>query len=89
MLTEGGATPEARFTWAMQHLLARSPTASEMKVLTAGLSTKLARFQQSPEEAQKLAAFGEAKATSPTPELAAYTLMANVLLNLDEVITRE
>ena len=89
MLTEGGATPEARFTWAMQHLLARPPTASEMKVLTTGLSTKLARFQKSPEEAQKLAAFGEAKATAPTPELAAYTLMANVLLNLDEVITRE
>ena len=89
MLTEGGATPEARFTWAMNHLLARPPTASEMKVLTTGLSTKLARFQQSPEEAQKLAAFGEAKATTPTPELAAYTLMANVLLNLDEVITRE
>lgn len=89
MLTEGGATPESRFTWAMKHLLARAPTPSELKVLTAGLQTKLDRFQKAPEEAQKLAAFGEAKATAPTPELAAYALMANVLLNLDEVITRE
>lgn len=89
MLAEGGDTPESRFTWAMQHLLARPPTASELKILTAGFQTKLERFQKAPEEAQKLAAFGEAKSTSPTPELAAYAVMANVLLNLDEVITRE
>ena len=89
MISEGGTAPEARFTWAMENLLARPPTASELQVLTAGFATKLAHFQSSPEDAKKLATFGETKAPTDTPELAAYTLMANILLNLDEIITRE
>lgn len=89
MISEGGTTPETRFTWAMEHLLARPPTASELTVLTKGLATRLAQFQAKPEEAAKLLAFGESKSAAATPELAAYTMMANVLLNLDELITRE
>ena len=89
MITEGGATPETRFTWAMEHLLARPPTASEMAVLTKGLATRLAQFQAKPEEAAKLLAFGESKSINTSPELAAYAMMANVLMNLDELITRE
>ena len=58
-------------------------------MLTKGLATRLAQFQAKPEEATKLLAFGESKSAAATPELAAYTMMANVLLNLDELITRE
>jgi hypothetical protein len=89
MITEGGATPDARFNWAMEHVLARPASAGELAVLGKGLASRLADFQAKPAEAAKLLAFGESQSAQATPELAAYTLMANVILNLDEVITRE
>ena len=89
MITECGATPETRFTWAMEHVLARPPTTSELAVLTNGLVKRIAQFQGKPEEASKLLAFGESKSVATSPEFAAYAMMANVLLNLDELITRE
>ena len=56
-----------------------------------GLEKRRARFQEDADAARKLVALG---ATKPdpnldVPELAAYTVTANVLLNLDEVVTRE
>jgi len=89
MMTEGGATPDARFNWAMEHVLARPATPDELAVLGKGLASRLARFQSHPEEAAKLLNFGESKPADVTAELAAYAMMANVILNLDEVITRE
>ncbi|MGB8167383.1 MAG: DUF1553 domain-containing protein, partial [Chthoniobacteraceae bacterium] len=91
MIAEGGATPEQRIAWAFRRATGRAARPEELKVLAAGLAKRAARYQQSPEEAQKLLAFGDAK---PDPkfapaELAAYTTTANVLLNLDEVVTRE
>ncbi len=91
MITEGGSTPEQRIAWAFRRATCREPRADEMKVLVAGLAKRTARLQQSPDEATKILAVGEAK---PDPkldpiELAAYTGTANVLLNLDEVVTRE
>jgi hypothetical protein len=91
MLAEGGTTPEERIAWAFRRATSRVATPGELKVLTAGLAKRLDRYKQSPDEAQKLLAVGEAK---PDPrfdpiELAAYATTANVLLNLDEVVTRE
>jgi hypothetical protein len=62
-----------------------------VKVLADGLARRLSRFRQSPGEAAKLLTVGAAKADPQrdTIELAAYTGTANVLLNLDEVVTRE
>jgi hypothetical protein len=56
-----------------------------------GLAEDLALFQGDPEAARKYVNFGTTKsvATLPAAELAAYALSANVLLNLDEVVTRE
>ena len=69
----------------------REPRADELKVLAAGLAKRNARFQQSAVEAAKILAVGETKADAKfnPVELAAYTGTANVLLNLDEVVTRE
>ncbi len=60
-------------------------------MLTAGLAKRMARFRQSPEEAAKILTVGETKADAKLDpaELAAYAGTANVLLNLDEVVTRE
>ena len=91
MLTDGGATSDARIRFAFRQVTSRPPTDEELAVLVAGLNDDLARFRQDANAAKQLIVLGESKAgTSLDPaELAAYTLTANVLLNLDEVVTRE
>jgi len=91
MIAEGGATPEQRIAWAFRLATCRAPRADEVKVLADGLAKRVTRLKQSPDEAAKILAVGAAK-TDPKfnpVELAAYTGTANVLLNLDEVVTRE
>ena len=91
MLSEGGLTPEARLSFGFRLVTARPPLDQELAVLVEGLQADLARFQAAPESATQYLGYG----TSPSPstlaplELAAYALTANVLLNLDEVVTRE
>ena len=91
MLLEGGPTPQTRLTWAYRTLLSRRPSAQELAVHKAALERRLTRYKATPAAAQKLLALGE---TRPDPkcdpsELAAYSLTASILLNLDEFITRE
>jgi hypothetical protein len=91
MLREGGTTPEQRLTWAFRTVTARTPSTDEVAVLAAGLAKRLARYRQEGEAAKLLVAQGASKppADLDVADLAAYTTTANVLLNLDEVITRE
>jgi len=91
MLREGGATAEQRITWAFRSVTARRPTADEVTLLGNGLAKRLARYRQEPEAAKQLVTQGASapSADLDAAELAAYTTTANVLLNLDEVITRE
>ena len=91
MIAEGGATAENRLIYGFRLTTARQPKPAELKVLTEGLKVDLDRFGHNTEAAKKLVATGASKpdAHDKTEELAAYTLAANVLLNLDEVLTRE
>jgi hypothetical protein len=91
MLTEGGATPEARVAWAFEAVTARAPDAFELKTLLGGLRTRLSDFAQNPEAARQLISQGASQADAhlEPSELAACTVLANILLNLDEVVTRE
>ncbi|MCA9058169.1 MAG: DUF1553 domain-containing protein [Planctomycetaceae bacterium] len=72
-------------------LTSRFPTDREYSVLHDALQTYRARFLANPAEARQLLAVGE----SATPadldpvEFAAVTMLCNVLLNLDEVVTHE
>ena len=88
MLTEGGATPEARIAWAFERVTGRKPDAFELEKLSAGFRDRLAAFAQDAEAAAKLIAQGASKraANLDPAELAACTVTANVLLNLDEVV---
>ncbi|MGV3757505.1 MAG: PSD1 and planctomycete cytochrome C domain-containing protein [Verrucomicrobiota bacterium] len=91
MLTEGGATPTDRINWAFRRVTSRTPDATDLKILADGLDKRLTRFRTDKEAAAKLISQGESKpdAKLDPAELAAYTLTANVLLNLDEVVTKE
>ena len=56
-----------------------------------GLDSQLTRFGSDAASAEKLISFGEFKrdAAISAVDLAAYTTVAGVILNLDETITKE
>ena len=90
MMTEGGGTPAERIQFAYHTVLARPPSAEELAIVSAGLEQHLDRYSQDAAAAKQAITFGE---SSPLPnlpetELAAYTLTANLLLNLDETVNR-
>ncbi|MFM8470614.1 MAG: DUF1553 domain-containing protein, partial [Limisphaerales bacterium] len=91
MLTEGGATSADRVTHGFRRVLGRAPEKADLAVLTAGLEKRLAKYRADADAAKSLLAQGEFKpdAKLDPAELAAYTVTANILLNLDEAITRE
>ncbi len=90
IVKEGGADAEARLRWALQLALARPAEESQLAALRQLLEAELAEYQADPEAAKKLAA----SETQPLPagadaaELAAWTVVANVLLNLDGVLAK-
>ena len=81
---------EDRLAYAFRSATARSPSRDERTLLSAALSTQRQHFAAAPEEARKVITNGESKpsAAYPAPEFAAWTMVANLLLNLDETVTR-
>jgi hypothetical protein len=90
MLAEGGATDEARLTWAFELLTARKPNAEEKLLLVELLNQQRHEFSRQASVPTGLLDAGESKreGTSSDAELAAYASVASLLLNLDEAITR-
>jgi hypothetical protein len=86
-----GATPEARLTAAFQAATARRPRPDEVAILLGGFHDQLARFRRDPTAAAALINAGESSRDPclDTCELAAFTTMAQLILNLDETITKE
>jgi hypothetical protein len=91
MLTEGGHEPEQRLAWAFRLLTARWPDEHERAILLDNLNAQLEYFRARPQEAASLLAMGEKRnvAQLKATELAAYAATASLLLNLDEVITKQ
>jgi hypothetical protein len=90
MMKEGGTTSQERLTYGFRLATARIPTAKEMQVLQRTLETHLQTFAADKPAAEKLLAYGDSpKATDLEPgEHAAWTMIANLLINLDETITK-
>ncbi|HZO90813.1 MAG TPA: DUF1553 domain-containing protein [Chthonomonadaceae bacterium] len=90
LLTESGPTPQARIQYAYRLALARAPRETEIKVLQDILEKQWARFRANQDAALKLLSVGESKRNEKLDpaELAAWTTVASVLLNLDETITK-
>jgi uncharacterized protein DUF1553 len=89
-IKEGGPKPEERIDFIARRLLARPFTAQELSLVQAGLADLLAEYKAKPEEAKKLIAVGDSKADPKVDpsELAAWTMLANELMNLDEVLNK-
>ena len=73
-----------------RQLLARSLDRSERRVVQQTLEEFTRFYADKVEEAQKLISVGESKPSSQAPaaQLAALTLVANQILNLDEVLNK-
>jgi hypothetical protein len=80
----------ARIQAIANKLISRAFRAEELGVVTASLNDLLAYYQQQPEEAKQVTAIGESKpnAELKPSELAAWTMLVNELMNLDEVLTK-
>jgi hypothetical protein len=91
MMREGGPTHDGRLAAGFRMVTGRTMLPEERQVLLDGLTADLDRFRRDPQSAALILSAGHSKPdpTIPIDELAAFTMVGNVLLNLDEVITRE
>ncbi len=89
-LQQPGSNAVARIDFMAQRLIARPLRPAEKKIVSQSLKDLLAHYQTAPKAAAALIAVGESKpdATLDQPTLAAYTMVANQLMNLDEVLNK-
>jgi hypothetical protein len=90
VITEGGTTVDERVTFAFRSVVARRPNATEMQSLTTLFTEYLSDFKSNPEFAPKLLAAGESPRDEKlnANELAAWTMVTHLLLNLSESVTK-
>jgi hypothetical protein len=91
MMAEGGDQVRSRLDRGVRLALGRPATDRELDILENGLKADLQRARTDVASATRLASVGEKarRAGLDPAEVAAYTLAANVVLNLDEFVTRE
>ncbi len=90
ILTEGPATTDDRIAFAFRLATARRPSAAETAVLRRVYDEQLALYRANAEAATKLLAVGESPRNEKldAAELAAWTTVASMILNLDETVTK-
>jgi hypothetical protein len=89
-LKEGGPTDDHRCDFMARRLLARPLRPEERTVVQAMLKDLAAYYQAHPQEARAVLAVGESAADGSLDarSLAAWTMVANSLMNLDEVLNK-
>jgi hypothetical protein len=90
-ILQGGSTAESRLRYLFKLVLLRPANDRELSVLKGAYQEHLANFTNRKVEAEKLLAVGESKRKDniPVQEFAALTMVANIVLNLDEAVTKE
>jgi hypothetical protein len=90
LLAKGGESDAQKLNQAFERALARSPKDPERASLLDFLAVQKQQYSQAPDEASKVIRIGNApsaKNSNPV-ELAAWTQVCRVILNLHETITR-
>jgi mono/diheme cytochrome c family protein len=89
-MREAGPKAEERLVFLFRLAAARRPDAGELRELLAAYRAHLAEFSRDVDAAKKLIAVGESKPdTRLDPgQLAAWTMVGNLILNLDEVLNK-
>jgi hypothetical protein len=88
MLRQGGATPEEKLTFAFRLAATRRPTARELQLLQLLHQEQIKLFRDEPESARKYLQTGDKPPAADLDpvELAAATVTANAILNLDAAV---
>ena len=83
-------TPEERIAFAFKLATARTPQEKETAILKRIFDAQHARFAKDKPAAEKLLKVGETPRDDKLDaiEVAAWAMVANAILNLDEVVTR-
>ncbi len=91
ILTDGPKDHDARLTFAFRKATCRAPSEAELRVLRSRFEQQRARFAADGDAASRFVNAGQfpLDPTVDVPEHAAWTALCNLLLNLDEVLTRE
>jgi hypothetical protein len=89
-IKEGGAKAEERLAYLFRLATGRRAEARELAELASAYRDHLAVYSKDATAAKKLIAVGETKpdATLNAGEVAALTMVANMVLNLDEVLSK-
>ena len=91
ILREGGTSESVQIEFGFESVLARKPSEKEQGLLEEAYQEYKSEFENDLVGAEQLIAIGESK-TDPSfdpRDLAAATTLANMLLNLDETVTKE
>jgi len=90
IVQEGGTGTEERVRFALRLCLVRQPKAEEVNRLVSLFERERQHYRGQREAATKLATnpLGPLPKDMQPDELAAWTVVANVLLNLDSVLTK-
>ncbi|MDX2021532.1 MAG: PSD1 and planctomycete cytochrome C domain-containing protein [Deltaproteobacteria bacterium] len=93
-MQEGAGTkPAARLSYGFRLVTGRHPTSAELQTLNALFASQRERLRKDPSAVKALLTNPTVEDAKPPgvadPERAALTLVANVLLNLDEAVTKE
>ena len=90
MMNEAGPKPQDRITFAFRLATARRPRPDESAVFLKLFKQQLKIYQHNSKAAAKLVSIGESKRNKKlnVNELAAWTMIANLILNLDETVTK-
>jgi len=89
-IVQGGRDPAQRIDLMSEILLARDPSPKMAAVLKKSLAEMRHYYTADPKAAHALVSEGEKKrdSTIPETELAAWTMVASEMLNLDETVTK-
>lgn len=90
ILTEAGQSDREKIVWAFRSATSRMPDEREIGVIEELLAKYRDKYQQQPDQAEALLQVGEyPRAESlDLQQHAAWTMIANLILNLDETITK-
>jgi hypothetical protein len=90
VIKQGGGNPQQRIELMSRILLAHDAPPQMASVLTGSLAQMEKHYAADPKAAHELIGVGEKKSDGsiPAPELAAWTMVASEMLNLDETLTK-
>lgn len=91
VMQDGGTNPPERIAYAFRKATARPPKPAETAILLGAFSANLEQFQQKPHAALKYVSYGEYPRDDrlDVSELAAYTSVTSLILNLNETVMKE